>query len=215
MDDTGDLVEYEVNIKRLGWILISISGLLMLVFGGKAVKKVIDIRRRNRVLNVINKWKEKIRLYASRQGIAPSLLAAVITQESDGRENAYRYEPAFYNRYIKGNRDWMRHKYYNQPRVISASYGLCQLMFTTAWQYATPSEREQMIANYNILYNPAFNMELGCRLIKYLWNKYGNRRDVLAAYNAGEGCVKRKCSAGYRYAGSVLAFEDNIPEGAV
>lgn len=214
----SNLAFYEENPirgQRLGWIMISVGGLLMLFWGGKAVKKVIDIRRRNRVLNVLNKWKDKIRLYANKHGIYPSLLASVITQESDGRENAYRYEPAFYNRYIKGNSDWMGYKFYNQPQVISASYGLCQLMFTTAWRHATSEERNQMTADYRILYNVDFNMELGSRLIKYLWNKYGNRQDVLAAYNAGEGCVKKKCSKGYSYATSVIELENNIPSGIV
>jgi soluble lytic murein transglycosylase-like protein len=201
-----------VDIRKTGLIMSGIGIFLLGLFGGK---KVVDKKRQSRVLNVITKWKPSIISAASAQGIPASLLASVVAQESDGIADAYRYEPAFYDRYIKNNSDWIGHKYHGSPKIISASYGLCQLMFTTAYETADRELKARISANAAILYDVGINLGLGAKLIKKLMTQYGNRRDTLAAYNAGKGCVKTHCWRGYQYAGNVIALEDSIPTGAV
>ncbi|MBR1676155.1 MAG: lytic transglycosylase domain-containing protein [Clostridia bacterium] len=41
------------------------------------------------------------------------------------------------------------------------------------------------------LFNVDINIEFGVRYIAYLYEKFGDKRSVLAAYNAGEGNVKK------------------------
>lgn len=202
-----------VDIRKTGLIMSGIGIFLLGLFGGK---KVVDKKRQNRVLNVITKWKPSIISAASAHGIPASLLASVVAQESDGKANAYRYEPAFYDRYIKNNPDWIGHKYHGKPEIISASYGLGQQMFTTAYETADRELKARISADYTILYDPGINLGLTAKLLKKLMTLYGNRRrDTLAAYNAGKGCVRSHCWRGYQYAGSVIALEDSIPQGAV
>lgn len=59
------------------------------------------------------------------------------------------------------------------------------------------------------IYNPELNIELGCAYLKYLTDKFGqNKQNALAAYNAGEGNVKKWLDG--KAAGAHL---DNIPFG--
>ncbi len=48
------------------------------------------------------------------------------------------------------------------------------------------------VARSSYLMDPATNIDAGARLLRRLWDKFGGRFDlVLAAYNAGEGAVRR------------------------
>lgn len=69
------------------------------------------------------------------------------------------------------------------PQAVSkvGALGLMQLMPKTAGMYAVKDP-----------YNPKQNIMAGSQHLKYLMNKYNNRIELaLAAYNAGEGNVKK------------------------
>jgi len=68
------------------------------------------------------------------------------------------------------------------PRACSkpGAQGLMQLMPATAGMYGV-----------NDAYNPSENIKAGTRHIKYLIDRYNNLELALAAYNAGEGNVKK------------------------
>ena len=69
------------------------------------------------------------------------------------------------------------------PRAVShkGAVGLMQLMPSTARWMAPGISRKQ-------LFNPALNIELGARYLRYLANRYnGDARKILAAWNAGPG----------------------------
>jgi hypothetical protein len=68
------------------------------------------------------------------------------------------------------------------PRARSkpGAQGLMQLMPTTAAMYSVADA-----------YEPSQNISAGTRHIKYLINRYKNLELALAAYNAGEGNVKK------------------------
>ncbi len=53
-------------------------------------------------------------------------------QNQCGNPQAYRYEPV-YTRYIQNKAAWKSNPYYDSPKRISASYGLMQIMYTTAY----------------------------------------------------------------------------------
>jgi len=87
-------------------------------------------------------------------------LKAVAITESALNPRAYRYEPAFWERYLKDNPEWKD----RNPNEVSASYGLMQLMFTTAHALGFDGSGED-------LYNPVYNIELGAKLLRQLLDK--------------------------------------------
>ena len=64
--------------------------------------------------------------------------------------------------------------------------GLMQIMPETA-EYVS---KEFFSERKFDLTNPADNIEIGCFYLAYLAEKFDNRAEILAAYNAGEGNVK-------------------------
>ncbi|TKJ30081.1 hypothetical protein CEE39_08570 [bacterium (candidate division B38) B3_B38] len=71
-------------------------------------------------------------------GFDPDLIEALIIVESGGNADAFRYEPGFYRRYLKG-KEGVKSIYFDLchdgpplPRRIASSYGLMQVMYPTA-----------------------------------------------------------------------------------
>jgi len=121
---------------------------------------------------------------AARAGIPQKLLLAIVQVESSGNARAYRYEPAFYDRYIRGKAPWTGMPWYADPRRISASYGLGQLMYTTAYNEGYRGAPEG-------LYDPTVNLRLTAAHLGRLWRRHGGRWvDVAAAYNSGQPYAK-------------------------
>lgn len=61
--------------------------------------------------------------------------------------------------------------------------GLMQLMSSTAESFYNGDSEE---FNEKFLYDAEMNIEIGCRYLRYLFNKYYDEVTVLACYNAGE-----------------------------
>jgi hypothetical protein len=57
------------------------------------------------------------------------IFKAIVQGESTWRPRAYRYEPALFQRMKKKDPYWAD----KDPSIVSASYGLAQILFTTAW----------------------------------------------------------------------------------
>lgn len=124
-------------------------------------------------------------LYGKKYGIKKLLLKAVAEVESGFNQTAYRYEPGFWKRYLEGKPEWAG----QDPAVVSASYGLFQLMWTTAASLGFKGTQDD-------LWNPVFNIELGAKLLRVLIDKVRKRQawdgsrlwDIeiaLACYNGG------------------------------
>ena len=88
------------------------------------------------------------------------ILKAVAVTESSLNERAYRYEPGFWDRYMKGKSEWEG----RDVAEVSASYGLMQLMYATATWLGFKGSGED-------LYNPVINIELGAKLLRKLLDK--------------------------------------------
>ena len=88
-------------------------------------------------------------LMAKKYGLKKLFLKAVAICESSLDTTAYRYEPAFWKRYLKDNPEWKN----REQTEVSASYGLMQLMYTTAWGLGFRGSGED-------LYDPVINVEL-------------------------------------------------------
>ena len=119
---------------------------------------------------------------AKKYRLEKTLIKAMAIVESALDVRAYRYEPMFWERYLKNNDAWKD----KDPKIVSASYGLMQLMFTTAWQLGFRGQAED-------LYNPVINVELGSKLMRQLIAVINSSSNIslwpfdiaLARYNGG------------------------------
>ena len=113
------------------------------------------------------------------------LIKSIIRKESSWRVYAFRREPKFWVTYganvkklfsLTPQKDevWL-----SSPDIVSSSYGLMQIMLSTAmergFRFTFPFE----------LFEPATNIKWGCSYLKYLYDRYGDWNDVIAAYNQG------------------------------
>lgn len=69
----------------------------------------------------------------------------------------------------------------------SGAIGLMQLLPSTAAFMAISAGEEETVD----LFDAERNIELGCRYLSYLSKKFEDQDTLLAAYNAGEGIVRR------------------------
>ena len=119
-------------------------------------------------------------LFAKYEGeyrIVPGLMKAVARVESSWRPKAYRYEPMFWEMYMKDKPEWAG----SDPKVVSASYGLCQLMFPTARETGYDGEAAG-------LYDPDVNIGLGAKYVRHLLDGVWAeglpwKHDTLSAYD--------------------------------
>jgi soluble lytic murein transglycosylase-like protein len=106
-----------------------------------------------------------------------TLLHSIMLQESGGKAHAYRFEPAYYERYLKGKPEWSD----LIPARVAASYGLFQIMYPTARDYGFKGYPEE-------LFVPEISGKIACKILQSLiqWSN-GDIAQALAAYNGGKG----------------------------
>ncbi|MCH9730784.1 MAG: lytic transglycosylase domain-containing protein [Actinomycetia bacterium] len=118
---------------------------------------------------------------ARRHGLSAAAFRALIDTESSWNPRAYRHEPAFFARYIRGRVEWSRSPWGQNSRRSAASYGLGQLMYTTAVQMGFPRNRPP-----EELYDPALNLDLTARKWRsVLARAGGNPAEAYSLYNSG------------------------------
>jgi peptidoglycan lytic transglycosylase len=121
----------------------------------------------------VERWRYPLRYRAIVTGHArnyhldPALLAAVIYQESKFRKDA---------------------------KSASGAIGLMQLLPSTAHGIALHTGGSQF--RTSDLYVPELNVRYGAWYLRHLLERYGDERDALAAYNAGQDNVDRWRAAG-------------------
>ncbi len=137
------------------------------------------------------KWQQLAEKW-SRQGITPvpvALILAIIQMESAGNPTARRAEPEALNRAIRDGRTdkiqmIVRATGLNALEVMS-SYGLMQLLVTTAWGYL--SARHKGPGVIDALYSPDQNIRYGVSHLATLLKKHdGDIRLAARDYN-GQG----------------------------
>lgn len=140
-------------------------------------------------------FKESIIRHATAQGMDPVLCAAMCWKESDFKASAFKFEPDFWNRYLKGNPIYA----HLNPLRVSSSYGLMQVMYCRLL--------EDKVADNDIwppedLFEPEKNLEIGVAFFLELL-AWANKRVIpetvpvkdpfirtmvaLASYNGGRG----------------------------
>jgi soluble lytic murein transglycosylase-like protein len=121
-------------------------------------------------------FREEIEAVAFRHRLDPNLIEAIVRVESSGLAHAYRFEPGFYQRYLVDNPEYDG----GNPRRISASYGLMQIMYPVARELGFDGAPEE-------LFVPLVNLEYGCKKLRELMNwSRDNSSQALAAYNGGK-----------------------------
>ena len=213
------------NALKFG--LIAAIAFLALGFGTKAVRIVII---NNRLKKVLVRWKDLIQKIAKEQKLDWRLLAALVAMESEGNENAYRYEPDFDRSYVTGK---MLHR-----QMPYSKYEASKLypLVHTAWDWSHmvnssspkgPKSAYTFVAqkwlaashglvqimgkfavdmgfskNANKIYDPETNLRIGAKALKMHLTRYkGDIAKALSAYNAGT-----VCSVGLAYAAKVLEY---------
>lgn len=131
--------------------------------------------------------KELVRRYARNYNLNPELVAGMIYVESKGNPTAHRWEPRFFDLYIKNKKNLPGYFPWSiddetERHGRACSWGLLQIMGETAREKGFV--RESLVD----LCDPEINLDLGCSIIAGLINKYdGDTERALFAYNAGEG----------------------------
>jgi len=129
-------------------------------------------------------WRPTLVPIANSYSLDPFLVEAIIHVESGGKADAFRYEPEFFRRYLSRKEEWR----YSNPRRISSSYGLMQIMYIVAHELGFRDEPEA-------LFMPRTNIHWGCRKLRDLrgWAETFAvphtiaLMSALAAYNGGMG----------------------------
>lgn len=96
-------------------------------------------------------------MMAKKYGLKKLMLKALAIRESGLDPEAYRYEPAFWTRYLKDNPTWKD----EDAALVSASWGLCQLMYVVAVELGFPKD-----GGSEDLCNPVINIELAAKYLR-------------------------------------------------
>jgi len=101
------------------------------------------------------------------------VLKSIVMVESTFNPRAYRYEPKFFKTLAK-KEPWWADK---DPSIVSASYGLAQIMFTTAWALGMKPTNWKTLNHAGFqalaerLYDPETNIFYEAQLVRALLDK--------------------------------------------
>jgi soluble lytic murein transglycosylase-like protein len=138
-------------------------------------------------------------------GLDPDLLHAQVLVESSGDADAFRYEPAFFRRYIKGN---TAAKAATFGPLAACSFGPLQIMLETACEIGFVGQPWE-------LFTPAIGLEWGARhLASLLRWAGGDYHRALAAFNGGKGGNVLRPLRNQPYVDRVLAQWEKLKEPA-
>lgn len=140
-------------------------------------------------------------------GVDPAVMAGLIWTESAANPWAIRVERGFWRRYYEGikalfdkktarGKKWLKY-----PDLVSASYGLCQIMLPVAMEHGfSPRYPTELL-------EPVRNIDLGCQIVAKHQRRLGQAGEgleaVLLRYNGG---------GNPRYPGKVMAATAMIRE---
>ena len=123
---------------------------------------------------------------ATRIGINPQLLAALIHQESGGAVYAVRYEPAFLRRYLadKTKKTIGGHiptscSCQTEVQMRATSFGLVQIMGQVAMERCF---RGEFLTE---LCDPATNLRIGTEFLQTLLHRHDTTEKALLRWNGG------------------------------
>jgi len=120
------------------------------------------------------KYKDVIELMSERWNIPKELICGIIYTESTFDSDAKRYEPKFYDRYIKKMKLEKE-----EAEWRATSWGLMQILGQTARENGYRGYREDLA-------DPVVNLYYCCKFFVRLLRRYnGNKEHAISAYNQG------------------------------
>lgn len=128
-------------------------------------------------------YKASAEHWSKQTGVPTALILAIIDQESDGREESTRYEPAYTP--APTHRPAMD-KAGVPLEVQKTSYGLMQMMFPVAWGYGARNTIELRTPHVAIRYGAAHIAALAKGLSKSPTWTPAFIREVAARYNGSK-----------------------------
>ena len=145
----------------------------------------------------VSRWLPLARKWGRLTDLPPTLILAVIHQESGGNPIASRHEPRYLEQYggTPKFQDIIK-KTMLYPQDIATSYGLMQLMVPTAWGYLSAYHKSNNVIE--ILLDPDLNIRYGAAHLSALFRKHGTVTGAAGRYNAA--------GADSRYARNVEAL---------
>lgn len=164
-------------------------------------------------VNAVGRLHEAIEKWSSQYGLRFTLIQAIMMVETGGNGALYRYEPVFFEKYLKDIPVEILGGFW--PKVVSrdternfraVSWGHMQVMGQTA--------RELGFSMDSFLYlaEPETGIQYGCAYLRQMLNRFQNEiedpkqleRQAVAAYNGGPG------SPNFKYANKVYDREKNL-----
>ena len=143
----------------------------------------------------------------------PVLVEAVVVQESSGNSDAFRFEPMFWNRLMKGKSEWAG----KNPRRVSSSYGLMQPLYVVATERGYPKTLPP-----EGLFVPEVSLKYGCAHLRWMMDRIEARYPIasadskllaaLASYNGGFQGPDALRPANRTYALSVLRIYQQLQQ---
>jgi soluble lytic murein transglycosylase-like protein len=139
-------------------------------------QRLMRARRKPEAVAAVKSVADQIDIIATRHGLDPLLVSAIVQVESGGNQWAMRYEPHF---------EWITD---DRPKGVSAateieqqrtSWGLMQVMGATARDLGCDAPF------LSVLCSPSVGLEYGCRYLARQLERYGSEVEAVAAYNAG------------------------------
>lgn len=117
--------------------------------------------------------KELCKKYAEKYGLDWKLVYAIAQIENRNNQPLARFEPLFYEKYLSKFDISEDEKY-----LRACSYGLMQVMGQTAIEHGWNEP-------FSELFDTEKNLDLACKIIKKLFEKYREEELVISAYNGG------------------------------
>lgn len=126
------------------------------------------------------RWQSVIEYIAPQQCL---IVGGIIERESAWNPKAERYEPAFYDRYLRDNEEWQRRIEEHGWQIchVASSWGLMQIMFVTAWERGYRGDPSALVI-------PELSLLYGMKHLAWLFARHegvSGIEDAVAAYNAG------------------------------
>jgi soluble lytic murein transglycosylase-like protein len=166
----------------------------------------------------MTRYRKEIEAAAKTYGLDPQLVEAIVLTESAGNTDAFRFEPNYYNRYLKPKKLYPG----QNPRRVSSSYGLMQIMYDVAKERGYP---DSLLPEH--LFFPEVGLAWGCKHLRMLFDwanepqfaacsEQDKLEAVLASYNGGRGDNKptQKPLRNASYVRKVLANLTLLKAGA-
>lgn len=133
------------------------------------------------------RWAPNARQAALAAGLDPSLVLAIVWQESAGKQYAVRPEPGFFRRYFDRLKAFVAQspskrddRWFAFPDLYSASFGLMQPLYQVALEHGFDPEFPTDLCD------PDLNLRVGCAILRRKIDRAGGDRNAgVLAYNGG------------------------------